>query len=459
MDNASRKNDPRIKKLNCKPCADGEYVLYWMQQSQRVEENLALEHAIREANFLRLPLVVAFGLTADYPDANLRHYAFMLEGLREVRRQLARRRILFVMQHGEPPDVALRLGRKASVIVCDRGYLRHQKSWRAQVSRKARCLVEQVECDAIVPVELASEKREFSARTFRPKVMRLHRLFLNPPRAVRPAISSLALRIESLNPDDEDAVLGTLPIDTSIKPVHFFAGGTRTAKARLSRFIRFRLAGYAENRNRPGEESVSCMSPYLHFGQISPAYVARRIYSSRNGTVKDHASYLDELIVRRDLAVNFVNYTEDYDCFSSLPDWARTTLLQHKADRRNVIYSLRELEEAGTPDRNWNAAMNEMKWTGYMHNHMRMYWGKQILAWSRDPETAFKTALTLNNRYFLDGRDPNSYANIGWIFGLHDRPWPERNIYGKIRSMTIGGLKRKTDPEAYVRKIDRYMGL
>lgn len=459
MDMTHQTTDPRIQQLNRKKRVDGDYVLYWMQQSQRAEENLALEYAVCKANSLRLPVIVAFGLTPHYPDANLRHYAFMLQGLREAGKKLAERGILFAVQHGEPPEVALRLGRQASVIVCDRGYLRHQHQWRKQVSREAGCPVEQVECDAIVPVEFASERQEPSARTFRPKVLRLHHLFLDKLPPTKPAISSTALRVNRLNLDDDDSVLGPLRINTGIRPVSMFAGGTHAAKAMLSRFIRSRLTGYAENRNQPGKAYVSHMSPYLHFGQISPAYIVRKIYSSRKGTPKDRDSYIDELIVRRELSFNFVHYVADYDRFVSLPEWAKSTLRQHKADRRAKIYSRAELEEAKTHDPYWNAAMNEMKFTGYMHNHMRMYWGKQILAWSRTPETAFRIALELNNKYFLDGRDPNSYAGIGWIFGLHDRPWPRREIYGSIRSMTIGGLKRKADPDTYVQKIARQVRL
>ena len=445
--------DPRLQRLNNRPCAEGDYVLYWMQQSQRAEENHALEHAIRKANVLRLPVVVAFGLTGGYPEANLRHYSFMLQGLREVRRELAKRKILFVARHGEPPDVALQLGRRASCIACDRGYLRHQKLWRKQVAREARCLVEQVEGDVIVPVEAASEKRESSARSFRPKVLRLHRLFLDaPPKAV-PAAASDSLPLESLDLDDEEAVWGPLSIDTSVRPVPMFAGGTRAAKDRLARFLRSHLAGYAENRSQPHLEYASRMSPYLHFGQISPAYIARKIYESPNGEKADRESFLDELIVRRELSFNFVHYAGNYDRFSSLPEWAQATLRKHRSDRRRYLYSAAQLEAAGTHDLYWNAAMNEMKQTGFMHNHMRMYWGKQILVWSRTPESAFETALALNNKYLIDGRDPNSYSNIGWIFGLFDRPWPEREIYGLVRSMTSGGLERKTDIAAYVNKI------
>jgi deoxyribodipyrimidine photo-lyase len=426
-----------------------------MQQSQRAEDNPALEYAIRRANGLELPVVVVFGLAPDYPEANLRHYIFMLQGLRDVSRKLARRRILFVVQHGDPPEVALKLGHKASMIICDRGYLRHQRQWRSEIAHASNCLVEEVECDAIVPVEVASNKRESSARSFRPKVLRLRHLFLDKQTTAKPKVSASGLSMDCLNLEDEDSVLGIPTLDISVKPVLFLKGGTHAAKSRLSRFIRSRLTGYSENRNQPGLDYLSYMSAYLHFGQISPAYIVRKILDSGKGTQKDRDSYLDELIVRRELAINFVYYAGDYDQFDSLPEWAQTTLQQHRGDERKKIYTLKELEDAKTQDPYWNAAMNEMKSTGYMHNYMRMYWGKQILAWSLTPEIAFKTVLELNNKYFIDGRDPSSYANVGWIFGLHDRPWPRREIFGSVRSMTIGGLKRKANPDDYVKKVER----
>ncbi len=442
-----------IRKLNDKPLLDGDYALYWMQQSQRAEENPALEHAIRQANALRIPLVVAFGISPSYPEANLRHYAFMLQGLREVRKRLLQRKIQFVARHGSPPEVALQLARRASCVVCDGGWLRHQKDWREQVAKEAGCLVEQVECDTVAPAGLASSKSEASARTFRPKIMRLRHLLADEWHFARPARNSTLLEIDGLDLEDEEAVYGPLSLDGGVRPVPDFTGGTGEAKKRLADFFKSGLAGYADNRNQPQTDFVSHMSPYLHFGQISPMYVARKIQESRAGAAADRESYLDELIVQRELSINFVHFTKDYDRFSSLPDWARATLEKHRVDRRSKTYDRRQLEAAETHDPYWNAAMNEMKFTGYMHNHMRMYWGKQILAWSKTPEVAFKTALELNNKYFLDGRDPSSYSNVGWVFGLHDRPWPEREVFGSVRSMTMGGLMRKTDPEAYVRKI------
>lgn len=447
----------RIKNLSNRQAVAGDFVLYWMQQSQRARENHALEYAVRKANAFRLPVAVCFGLTGDYPDANLRHYAFMLEGLAEAGRDLARRGISFTVRKGAPPDVALAVGRRAAAIVCDAGYTRYQKEWRSAVARGARCSVEQVESDVIVPVGLASDKHEASARTFRPKVLGLYKTYLRELRPLTPEFPLRSIVIKGLDIQDTRSVLEGLSVDTGVKPVAAFSGGTDEATRRLDLFIRTGLAGYAAHRMRPETDYVSHMSPYLHFGQISPAYIARKVLSTRRGRVEDRERYLDELIVRRELSFNFVNFTPDYDRYSCVPAWARRTLAAHAADRRPFIYTRRQLEDAKTHDPYWNAAMNEMKYTGYMHNYMRMYWGKQIVEWSPTPEIAFKTALAINNKYFIDGRDPNSFANIAWLFGLHDRPWPPREIYGNVRTMTAGGLERKADPRAYVEKVSGLM--
>ena len=200
-----------------------------------------------------------------------------------------------------------------------------------------------------------------------------------------------------------------------------------------------------ENRNQPQTDDISHMSPYLHFGQLSPLYLALQIKAAASRLKEAQEAYLEELIVRRELAMNFVNYTPKYDSYACLPQWAQKTLTQHRKDPREYVYTRSRLEEAETHDEYWNAAMREMKITGFMHNYMRMYWGKKILEWSKTPEHAFRTTLAINNKYFLDGRDPNSYAGVAWVFGVHDRAWFERPMFGKIRYMAASGLERKCD--------------
>ncbi len=412
--------ETRIKRLNDLGPAQGKYVLYWMQQSQRAECNHALEYAVQRANKLQQPLVTVFGLMDGYPEANLRHYRFMLEGLGETQRALRRRGICLVVRHGKPDAIALSLGRCASVIVCDRGYLRHQKQWRQRVASEAKCEVAQVETDAIVPVEVASDKAEYAARTIRLKLHRHLRDYLVGLRPTPLKRNSLDLELEGLDLNDLDGVLSRLRLDRSVPPVGLFRGGTSEAKKVLRRFIQRDLPLYTRYRNQPETDHVSHMSKYLHFGQISPITVALEIRGAAGVAAEDREAYLEELVVRRELALNFVNFTENYDDISCLPSWAQATLAKRRTDPRPHRYSKEQLENAETHDPYWNAAMREMRYTGYMHNYMRMYWAKKILEWSETPEAAYRTTLALNNKYFIDGRDPLSFAGVAWAFGLHD---------------------------------------
>jgi deoxyribodipyrimidine photo-lyase len=426
-----------------------------MQQSQRAEHNPALDVAIGEANRLKRPVLVAFGLTDTYPEANLRHYRFMLEGLQDAQTALRRKGIQLVVRLGEPAKVALALGHRAALMVCDVGYTRHQRQWRKTVATRAACRVLAVEGDVTVPLAVASDKAEYAARTLRPRITKHLDDYLKLGRAAKPRQTSLHFKMGGRDMDNIDQVLAGLAIDRTVPPVStLFKGGCREAKKRLRAFIRNRLSRYEAHGNQPQTDDISHMSPYLHFGQISPVYVALQVHRARNGRRIDREAYLEELIVRRELAANFVRCTPDYDRYTCLPQWARKTLADHAEDARPAIYTRGELEAARTHDPYWNAAMREMKHTGFMHNYMRMYWGKKILEWSGSPEKAFETALAINNKYFLDGRDPNSYAGVAWIFGKHDRAWPERPIFGKVRYMAAGGLERKCDIRAYVRKVE-----
>ena len=445
----------RIKPLNASDIPKGDYVLYWMQQSQRAAYNHALEYAVRQANKLDRMLLVGFGLSDDYPEANLRHYTFMLEGLKETSAALASRGIKMVLRRGHPPDVALNLGRRASMIVCDRGYLRHQRAWRHQVAKHADCPVIQVESDVVVPVEVVSDKAEYAARTIRPKIHRYLATYLTGLRQNSVKYPSVGLKIKGIDLDNVEKLLQNLNIDRSVPPVSIlFKGGTSRAVRRFDGFIRRRLEYYDQHSNQPQTDDISHMSPYLHFGQISPLHLALKINRALDSLKDAKDAYMEQLIVRRELSMNFACYTSNYDTYDCIPPWAQKTLAEHENDQREYLYSYRQLDSAGTHDPYWNAAMLEMKHTGFMHNYMRMYWGKKILEWSKTPEAAYRTTLALNNRYFLDGRDPNSYVGVGWIYGVHDRAWTERPIFGKTRYMAASGLERKCDIAAYVKKID-----
>lgn len=426
-----------------------------MQASQRTRMNHALEYAITQANELSQPLLVAFGLMDDYPEANERHYAFMLQGLRDVSENLARRGIKFIGKHGAPADVALHYAKHASLLVCDRGYLRHQKQWRDQVANAAKIRVVQVESDVVVPVEVASNKQEFAARTIRPKIHKQLAEFVKPLEPVRVKHKSLDLDIEgNIDVTNVEKTLKKLKIDRTVPQSERLLGGEDEADRRLNHFAKKLLGNYDEARNEPSAAATSTMSPYLHFGQISPLEIVLKVRDAKDAPKKDRDAYLEELIIRRELGMNFANFQPKYDSFDALPNWAQRTLQLHAKDDRPTTYTRDQLESAQTHDPYWNAAQTEMTQTGFMHNYMRMYWGKKVLEWTATPEKAFETLLYLNNRYFIDGRDPVSFANVGWIFGLHDRPWGEREIFGQIRYMNSAGLERKFNMAAYIRFVE-----
>jgi deoxyribodipyrimidine photo-lyase len=451
MDSDAVVERERLSELNDAPEQRGAYVLYWMQQSQRAVFNPALEVALAAANRLKLPLLVGFGLHDALPRAKARHYAFMLEGLAETARELRERGIGFVIRRGSPDAVILRLARDAALIVCDRGYLRAQQEWRRRVAAGAGRRVLMVEGDVVVPARLASAKQEIGARTLRPKLARLQAEFLVPLRRQRPLVPARRLNVHSdIRLDSVPAVLEQLHIDHSVAPVAAFRGGHSHARRRLREFVTQRLGRYRAARALPGESQISTLSPYLHFGQISPVEIALAVRAAEvPPAARD--SFLEELIVRRELAVNYIATTVHYDRFESLPAWAQRSLNLHAKDAREHLYGYEQLAAAATHDPYWNAAMREMRQTGFMHNYLRMYWGKKVLEWSPTPQEAHATLLGLNNTFFLDGRDASSYANVGWVFGLHDRPWPERPIFGNVRYMNAAGLKRKTDIDVYLR--------
>jgi len=422
-----------------------------MQQSQRESHNPALEYAIKNANLLHQTVMVLFVLTEQYPEANERHFAFMLQGLREVAVSLSKRGAPFVLRRGDAVQVVPEFARNASMLVCDRGYLRHQRAWRTRIAREVDCPVFQVEGDVVVPVDLVSDHAEYAARTIRPKILRIRDRFLRRlPRTQLKRRSSSAPIGDGLDPLDAEGTLAGLGIDRSVARVHRFKGGTAEARKRLRQFSNRGLVEYALARNDPADPRCSTLSPYLHFGQISPVEVALRVRGTENCSLADREAFLEQTVVRRELAINFVLHQRRYDHYSAVPDWARRSLQNHEKDARPYIYPLATLETAETHDPYWNAAMREMLKTGFMHNYMRMYWGKKIMEWSSSPQRAYRTILRLNNKYFIDGRDPSSFASIAWLFGLHDRPWTERNVFGLIRYMNAAGLERKFDIKRYV---------
>jgi deoxyribodipyrimidine photo-lyase len=441
----------RIHALNSRePARRAKYAVYWMQRSQREGWNHALEHCIDLANELQMPPVVLFVLTSGYPEANLRHYSFMAEGLEQTAVRLAERGIPLVIRTGDPVEEVLGFCKEAGVCVTDAAYTREPRRWRRAVAERLSIPLVQVETDTVVPVAVASPKEEYTAGTFRPKLHRQLPAFLTPIARRRPVRRADPQEFSGLNPQRLQEHLRGMEIEATPGPVEGLHGGAAAAESLLDDFIARTLDRFGEQRNDPNAGAVSGLSPYLHFGQISPLEIAIRVLESAS---PGKEPFLEELVVRRELSFNFTSYNPRYDSQESLPDWARKTLQAHAEDSREVIYSLQELENEHTADPYWNAAQRQLRITGGMHGYMRMYWGKKILEWSPTPETALSRALLLNNRYALDGRDPNSFAGVAWCFGKHDRAWKERPVFGKVRYMNDRGLRRKFDADRYARRM------
>jgi len=442
--------DPeRVRALNSAVPRGGRFVLYWMQSTHRTQENPALRFAVERANRVHLPLVVYFGLWRSYPDSSVRHATFLLQGLREVAASLESLNVRFVLRIERPDRGFIRLAKDAALAVVDRGYLRLHRAWYRTAQEGCPCPLHQVEGNVVVPVGTASEKEEYSAATFRPRVTRRLARFLHPVGDAVPERSSLSLDLPSLAGDSTESLLSRLGADPSVPPSGRFVGGTSEAMRRFGEFVDRRLDGFAGSRRDPGGDGGSGMSPYLHYGQVAPWVLALRVQEE---TGDGPAAFLEELIVRRELAVNFVHYNDRYDSFGALPGWAQRTLALHRDDPREVVYGKADLVRAATHDPYWNAAQRELVTTGMMQGTMRMYWGKKILEWSDTPEEAYATALVLNNTFGLDGRDPNSYAGVAWCFGKHDRPWKERPVFGTVRYMNARGLERKYRMDRYLER-------
>ena len=450
--------DQRYIKCHYKTThTDGEYVLYWMQHTQRFADNHALIAAIKAANSLDLPLKVVFNIVNDYPEGTARHYHFMLEGLQSLNEKLYNHGIDFNVTTGAFLDNLKPFIDDAAMLYIDKGYTRYLRQIRQTVIDYAKnqdCTTFEVESEVIVPVESASSKCEYAARTIRPKLLKLKDDFLHlydTPKLK----NKKANKASQLNHAIE-TLIKPLNIDHTVKKTIYFKGGEDEALKQLDAFIENGLNTYHES-NDPSKDLTSKISPYLHFGMISPVrvYLAISDMEERMNT-EAVDNYLEQLLIRRELAFNFVTYCEGYDTFDSMTDqWAYETMEIHLGDKRDYLYTEADYLNLKTHDPYFNAAMKEMMVTGYMHNYMRMYWGKKIIEWSPSYEEAYTLMLTLNNRFFLDGRDPNSYAGVAWCFGRHDHGWKDRDVFGKLRYMNANGLKRKFDIDAYVTRINQ----
>lgn len=441
-------NEKRVRKLNDREMRSGP-VVYWMSRDQRAHDNWALFHAKNRAVELQQPLAVVFCLVLEFLGATRRHYAFMFKGLEETRKNLFEKNIPFFLLRGEPGEVLPEFLEKigAGVLVTDFDPLRIKEKWKEDVSAKIEILFEEVDAHNIVPVWIASQKQEFAARTLRPKIHKLLSEFLDDYPPFRKQNRELKEKPDEL---DFTKLLDSLPLDDSVGEVDWIRPGPKAARKTLKKFISAKLADYDSRRNDPLADATSNLSPYLHFGQISAQRVALEIDGS-DSSEESKEAFLEELIVRRELADNFCFYNRNYDSVKGFPDWARKTLKEHAGDKREYRYSYRQFEQGETHDPLWNAAQKEMVIRGKMPGYLRMYWAKKILEWTSTPREALKIAIKLNDRYELDGRDPNGYAGAAWsIGGIHDRPWPERKIFGKIRFMSYNGCRRKFDVDTYI---------
>ncbi|MFW6113110.1 MAG: deoxyribodipyrimidine photo-lyase [Thermodesulfobacteriota bacterium] len=424
-------------------------VAYWMSRDQRAHDNWALLYAQQLARERRVPLLVVFCLVPEFLGAAWRHYAFMLEGLEQVARELEDHRIPFHLIQGEPGQLIpgwikdLEVG----LLVTDFDPLRVKRNWKKQVGEGLTIPVLEVDAHNIVPGWLASDKQEYAAYTMRPKIHRALEEFLTPWPALQKHDVAAG---EQGTGVDLTKILESLSLDREVPPVEWLKPGEQAAREHLKRFLSEKLAHYDRDRNDPNKEAQSDLSPYLHFGHLAAQRVALEVKEAK-ASKADKEAFLEELIVRRELSDNYCYYNQNYDNFAGFPDWAQKTLNEHRDDEREYVYSRKELDAARTHDPLWNAAQLEMVHRGKMHGYLRMYWAKKILEWTASPEEAQETAIYLNDRYELDGRDPNGYVGVAWsVGGVHDRAWAERPVYGKIRYMSSKGAARKFDVEAYI---------
>ncbi|HET7872759.1 MAG TPA: deoxyribodipyrimidine photo-lyase, partial [Terriglobales bacterium] len=430
----------------------GRCVVYWMQRAQRALDNPALELAVRAANLLQLPCVVFLAPVPFYPNANLRHYTFLNQGIPGIAERLRQRGIGFVLRR-YPHHHLLRFCDEVrpALVVGDENPMREPEHWRVTVAKGLKVPFWTVDADVVVPSKLL-EKEQWAAYTARPILKSMLPEFLKPVRNLKANVEWKTPRNLLRLPPEVDITEGW-KLDRSVAPSPYFRGGTQEGLKRLKSFIAHGLGRYVEERNKPELDSTSHLSPYLHFGHLGPLTVALAVQKADVPQAAKDA-YLEQLIVRRELAINLVRFNSDYDNFESAPAWAHKTLAQHARDPRKT-YSESQLERAQTHDPLWNACQQQMVTTGWMHNYMRMYWAKKILEWSKSPAQAYRTAVYLNDKYELDGRDPNGYAGIAWaIVGKHDRPWFERPVFGQVRYMSFESTSRKFDSKRYIRQIE-----
>lgn len=451
-------DDPRVTiRRGGAPDPRGMCIVYWMQRAQRGMDNHAVNLAVHVANALGLPLIVYFAGISNFPHANLRHYVFLNQSLPDVEHDLAERNISFVMRRA-PHESHTRLlaDVRAAMVIGDENPMREPERWRKQLTKEISIPFWTVDTDVVVPSKLI-EKAQFGAYTIRPRLYRLLPQYLVPyenPRVEQAWRRPAGFQADSVH---EDMTRGWKDFDRSVRPVAAWTGGTHAGLERLKLFTGELLRDYEVQRNKPEADGTSCMSPYLHYGHLGPQTIALAVDAAAKAdpalkTARD--SYFNELIAWRELTINFVKYQPNYDNAECAEAWAKKTIAEHAGDERERLYTLEQMERAETYDELWNAAQIQMVRHGWMHNYMRMYWGKKILEWTPDAATAFRYCVYLNDKYFLDGRDPSGYGGIAWaIVGKFDRAWGSRPVFGKIRYMSGASTGRKFDSKRYIRQM------
>jgi deoxyribodipyrimidine photo-lyase len=487
--------DIRTRARNDRPVrTDGRYVLYWMVAARRTEWNFALDHALDHCARLKKPLVVFEPLRAGYRWASDRHHAFVLQGMAENGAAIAAAAretgvAVTYLPWVEPTPGAGRglleaLAGDACVVVTDDWpsfFVPHMVEAAARRLGAAGIRVEDVDGNGLLPIRAAGDQVFPTAYAFRRFLQKdlpahlAHRPQARPlstlstaktPWHVAVDISAVLQRWPSA-PQDE-AALSALPIDHTVAPVPLH-GGAATARQRLDDFVARKLARYGEDRSTPDKDGQSGLSPWIHWGHLSVYAVADAVLRAEGwtpdkaGGVKNGSregfwgvsssteGFLDELVTWRELGFNFTSRRTDADRWESLPSWAQETLLSHQADRRSHLYTYEQLENAQTHDPLWNAAQKQLRTEGVIHNYLRMLWGKKVLEWTADPRVALQHLIELNNKWAIDGRDPNSLSGIFWVFGRYDRPWgPVRPVFGTIRYMTSDNTMKKHDCEQYL---------
>ena len=423
---------------------------------KRTSHNHALNFAINQANERKLPLVVYEGLKFYYPWASDRFHTFILEGVEEKRAAFENLGIkyVFYLQKDDksPKDTVAKIAKDAALIITDDFPCFIIPKHNEAIVKKAEIPVYAVDSNGVIPMS-RFEKEEYAAYTIRPKIKKILHEYLKPFEEEKLIVRADKLKIDC--PDTEITeknivkLVAECAIDHDVKASTVYLGGTANGRKRLNKFLKEILTDYDNGRNKPEKDGSSRLSSYLHFGFLSSLEIALAVKDA-DAKQESKDAYLEEIIVRRELSYNFTRFNPQYDSLKSLPDWVQKTMREHVDDKREIVYSLEEMENCQTYDELWNASQREMNVTGEIHNYVRMLWGKNVIAWTRNYEEAFAILEHLNNKYCLDGRNPNSYAGILWCFGKHDRPWMKRPVFGTMRYMTSGSTGKKFNSKQYI---------